>query len=117
MKTRQIILLLVPSFVFLMFAAGALFISTRSIQAWQSGIVQREPAFQKFVDDVRTGKRQMTTGLWIDIVSVEHDSAKIQGELLHTSARTLRDFGLFSLAIAALHIGIMLSVRKDLLRP
>ena len=117
MSKRHLTLLLVPSFVFLMFAAGSLYISARSIQGWQGGIVQREPAFQKFVDDVRSGKRQLTTGQWLDIVSAEHDSAKSQGELVHTSARTLRDLGLFSLAIAVLHFWVVLSVRKDLIKP
>ena len=117
MSIRHFTLLLVPSFVLLMFAAGSLYISTRSIQGWQGGIVQREPTFQKFVDDVRSGKRQMTTEQWLDIVSAEHDSAKSQGELLHTSARTLRDFGLVSLAIGVLHFVVVLSVRKDLIKP
>jgi hypothetical protein len=116
MSRRQLILLLVPSFIFLMFSAASLFTSTKDTQVWQN-TVQREPAFQGFVDDVRSGKRQMTAGLWIDIVSVEHDSAKSQSELLHTSAGTLRDFGLFSLLIALMHIWVVLSVRKDLIKP
>jgi hypothetical protein len=115
MSRRQFTLLLAPSIVFLFFSVGALFISVNDAQVWQN-TVQREPEFQGFVDDVRSGKRQPTTEQWIDFVSIEHDSAKRQGELLYISARTLRDFGLFSLTIAALHFWLVLSVRKDLLK-
>lgn len=115
MSRRQFTLLLAPSIVFLLFSVGALFISVDDAQVWQN-TVQREPEFQGLVDDLRSGKRQPTTEQWIDLVSIEHDSAKRQGELLRISTMTLLGFGLSSLTIAALHFWVVLSVRKDLLK-
>ena len=115
MSTRQLTFLLAPSVLFLMFSAGTLFFSIKDTQAFQNTI-QRESTFQHFVDDVRSGRRQMTTGLWIDIVTGEHASAMSQSAFLQTNASALQGFGLFGLIIAVLHFWLVLSIRKDLKR-
>ncbi|HEY2329399.1 MAG TPA: hypothetical protein VGI63_06255 [Verrucomicrobiae bacterium] len=113
MKTRQLITLLAPSIICTVLAFFLLFESTKNKQVWQTSI-QRQPAFEKFIDDVKSGRKQMTTGLWIDIVSAEHTSAESEGTYIGNNAQSLRNSGLWMLAMAVLHIWVVFSVKKDL---
>jgi hypothetical protein len=108
MNTRQFAALLLPSFILVIFAVGFFIISM--------GHGQRESTFQKFVDDVRSGKRQMNTELWIDFASSQHALIESEGKLLDDRVSFLRDFGFISLVIAFGHIWYVLSIRKCLVK-
>jgi DNA invertase Pin-like site-specific DNA recombinase len=87
----------------------------KSKQVWQ-GTIQNQPVFQKFIDDVRSGKKQMTTNLWINNLSAGQAWAEAERTVIRNNADALRDWGLWGLAIAALHVWVVFSVKKDLLK-
>ena len=115
MNTRQLTFLLAPSIVVAAFSMLLLFEYTLSKQFWQATI-ENQPSFEKFIGDVKSGKRQMTTGLWIDRLGAAENWAESERTIIVNNADGLRISAAGGLLIALLHIWVVFSIRKDLLK-
>jgi hypothetical protein len=112
---RRLASLLAPSVLLILVSIGSLFAYVQNNRAWQA-TVQNQPVHDRFVDDIKNGRRQPTTEQWITIVSAAHDWAEKERGLIRTNTHTLRDLGLFSLAIALLQILVVFLARKNWLK-
>ena len=116
MTRRNIITLLLPSLLFLTMAIGAFLFSEIHLRHREPD-GSNEKKFEVFVDNVKSGKWQLTSDRWIEGMRRERAVAKAEREISDTLAQALRMWGWVGLLGFSFQIAVVFSVRAKCERP
>src|SRR5262245_47969713 len=118
MKNKQSLLLFCPCLLFLVIALGAFVLSEQEIR--RHNLAQERESqekFDRFVADVRTGKRELTQDKWIEGMRLEREQTRAERQFSFSSARTMRAGGWFLLMGSAFQAVVAFSVKPVSQKP
>jgi hypothetical protein len=107
--------LLSPSFIFIVIAIGAFVLSEQDIRTAHERANQQE--FDKFVENVKSGKWQLTTDKWLDGLRVERSRTESERRFGIGAARVARSCAWYILLGVACQALVVFSVRANCKKP
>src|SRR5436189_109323 len=112
MSNKHSLLLFCPGLVFLVIALGAFVLSEQEIHRHHLAQAREsQEKFDRFVADVRSGKRELTPDKWIEGMCLERKLTESERQFSLETARTMRAGGWFMLIGVAFQTIVVFSVR------
>ena len=113
MSKKDIFNLLAPSIIFVAIAVGLFFASSK-IGRDAADITADQQKFERFTDDVQSGKQQLTTDRAIAIIRQERATVDSYRMACASLVSLLQVLGLASIVGFGLHIFVLIRVRRRL---
>jgi hypothetical protein len=108
-----------PAFSFLMLAIGALFISnwcSKEYTEIQKKNQDSQQKFDQFVENVKSGKWQLTNDKWIEAMKGQRSETKAQFEFSVPLINFLQFTGWFSLILAVCNVLVVLRIKEKIMK-
>ena len=115
MTKKDIILLLSPSVLFVLIVVAAFFTSEMILERSKDN--DHKQKFETFVSNVQSGKWQLTTDRWLDVIRREDATTEAYREASVSIAGMFRDFIWASVAGIFIQVIAVFSVLKRLRTP
>ena len=110
-------LIMFPVLCFLILSASALFFSHLYFGYYNNHEKENqvsEQKFEQFIENVKSGKWQLTTDKWIEGMKLERNTAEDEYKTIVPLIEHLRFIGWFSLILAACNVLVVLYVRDNI---
>ena len=109
--------MLFPVSSFLILALGAFFVSSQHLKHYteiQNGNQDSQEKFDRFVENVKSGKLQLTTDKWIEAMKLQRSQAEAEFEFSLPLIEFLKSIGWIGLVFAACNALVVLHVRDNI---